>query len=244
MIKQHIYHFFNLFYLQDWVIIYEDQCLTIFRIHKYSIHLISQLYWIHYSLYYCYILFSTFFCSIQKYMTCMISFSRFSDVLPSFTFASAIGYLWSICFGVNILMRFRSETLATRAKSEGCDSNICGIPLPFCYLLKSRIFSTISTILTVCSHHAMYAFQSESTLYSCLNVKQLHARNRCVIWSLSGYNKTWVHNHLVRKQTLTYPNWVYELSVRLQIKWLWVRVPLQSQSTILSGFSFSLFFFH
>ena len=32
--------------------------------------------------------------------------------------------------------------------------------------------------LTVCSYHVTYAFQSESTLYSCLNVKELLARNR------------------------------------------------------------------
>ena len=31
---------------------------------------------------------------------------------------------------------------------------------------------------TVCSYHVTYAFQSESTLYSCLNVKELLARNR------------------------------------------------------------------
>ena len=31
---------------------------------------------------------------------------------------------------------------------------------------------------TVCSYHVMYVFQSESTLYSCLNVKELLARNR------------------------------------------------------------------
>ena len=30
----------------------------------------------------------------------------------------------------------------------------------------------------VCSYHVTYAFQSESTLYSCLNVKELLARNR------------------------------------------------------------------
>ena len=31
---------------------------------------------------------------------------------------------------------------------------------------------------SVCSHHVIYAFQNESTLYSCLNVKELFARNR------------------------------------------------------------------
>ena len=32
--------------------------------------------------------------------------------------------------------------------------------------------------LTVCSCHVTYAFQSESTLYICLNVKELLVRNR------------------------------------------------------------------
>ena len=32
--------------------------------------------------------------------------------------------------------------------------------------------------LTVCSCHVTYAFESESTLYSCLNVKELLARSR------------------------------------------------------------------
>ena len=32
--------------------------------------------------------------------------------------------------------------------------------------------------LTVSSYHVTYAFQSESTLYSCLNVKELFARSR------------------------------------------------------------------
>ena len=31
--------------------------------------------------------------------------------------------------------------------------------------------------LTVCLYHVTYAFQSESTLYSCLNAKELLARS-------------------------------------------------------------------
>ena len=31
---------------------------------------------------------------------------------------------------------------------------------------------------TVCYYHVTYAFQGESTLYSCLNIKELLARNR------------------------------------------------------------------
>ena len=49
--------------------------------------------------------------------------------------------------------------------------------------------------LAVCSYHVTYAFQSESTLYSCLNVEELLARNRCDIYNLSDCNGTWTHNH-------------------------------------------------
>ena len=89
--------------------------------------------------------------------------------------------------------------------------------------------------LIVCFYHVPYEFESESTLYSCLNVKELLARSRRHIWRLSDCNGTRTHNHLVRKRTLNHlanafgfcvcPKW---LSVRLRTKWLWVRVPLQS----------------
>ena len=55
-------------------------------------------------------------------------------------------------------------------------------------------------------------FQSESTLYSCLNVKELLARNRREIWSLSDYNGTWTHNYLIHKQTLNGWMFIYKLS--------------------------------
>ena len=47
------------------------------------------------------------------------------------------------------------------------------------------IFVKNLILLTVCSCHVTYAFQSESTLYSCLNVKELLARSRREIWNLS-----------------------------------------------------------
>ena len=37
-------------------------------------------------------------------------------------------------------------------------------------------------LYVVCSYHVTYAFQSESTLLSCLNIKELFARSRCEIW--------------------------------------------------------------
>ena len=63
--------------------------------------------------------------------------------------------------------------------------------------------------LTVCSYHVMYAFQSESSLCTCLNVKEVLAWNRHDIWSLSDCNGIRTHNHLVRKRTLNIqPKWL------------------------------------
>ena len=82
--------------------------------------------------------------------------------------------------------------------------------------------------MTVCSCHLTYAFQSESTLYSCLNVKELFAWSKREIWSLSECNWTRNQNHLVCKQTLNHlAIW---LSVCLGTKWFWVRVQLQLQT--------------
>ena len=65
--------------------------------------------------------------------------------------------------------------------------------------------------LTVCSYYVTDAFQSEFTIYSCLNVKEFLARNRCDIWSLIDCNGTRTHNHLVHKQTLNSWAFVYKL---------------------------------
>ena len=61
--------------------------------------------------------------------------------------------------------------------------------------------------LTVCSYHVTYVFQSESTLYSCLNVKELLAQSRRIIWSLSDCNLTRTQNHLVNEHSTIWPNW-------------------------------------
>ena len=82
------------------------------------------------------------------------------------------------------------------------------------------------------SYHVTYAFQSESTLYSCLNVKKLLAQIRRKIWSLSDRNWTRIHNYLVRKLTHNHlaklTSLVKWLSVWLRIKWLWIQAQLQS----------------
>ena len=58
--------------------------------------------------------------------------------------------------------------------------------------------------LIVCFYHVTYEFESESTLYSCLNVKEILARSRRDIWRLSDCNGTRIHNHLVRQRTLNH----------------------------------------
>ena len=45
----------------------------------------------------------TYFSWYKEYMIWQISFSKFSDVLSAFTCATAVGNLWSIWLGVNIL---------------------------------------------------------------------------------------------------------------------------------------------
>ena len=59
-------------------------------------------------------------------------------------------------------------------------------------------------ILTVCSSHVTYAFQSESTLYSRLNVKEILARSRHEIWRSSDCNWDRTQNHLVLKRTFNH----------------------------------------
>ena len=83
---------------------------------------------------------------------------------------------------------------------------------PFCLFIqrkcikmgnKDSVYVT-KQHFTVCSYHVTYMFQSESTLYVCLNVKELLTLNRHKIWSLSDCNWTRTHNHLVHKQTLSH----------------------------------------
>ena len=52
--------------------------------------------------------------------------------------------------------------------------------------------------LTASFYYVTYAFQSESTLFSCLNVKELLSRSGRDIWGLSDSNEIRKHNHLVR----------------------------------------------
>ena len=102
-----------------------------------------------------------------------------------------------------------------------------------CFKNKSALQTPFSIlIVTIYSHHIMYVFQSESTLQSCLNVKELHAWSRHKIWSFIDISGTRTHNHLRRKRKRNHlarlASLVQWLTLRLQAKWLWVRVSLQS----------------
>ena len=97
--------------------------------------------------------------------------------------------------------------------------------------------------LTVCSCHATYAFQSGSTLYSCLNVNEILAQSRSKIWGLSDCNWTWTQNHLVRKLTLNHLSklandwvvfWVLICTVHLTVCSCHVTYAFQSGFTLCS----------
>ena len=75
------------------------RCFTIFRIQEYCIHFyIIPLFII---LQYTFLVIS--FDRYKEYMICLISLSKFLDVLPAFTCVKAIGDLWNIYIGDNIL---------------------------------------------------------------------------------------------------------------------------------------------
>ena len=65
-------------------------------------------------------------------------------------------------------------------------------------------YLSVRCIVIVCFSHVTYEFESESTLYSCLNVKEVLTRSRRHIWRLSDCNGTRTNNHLVRKRILNH----------------------------------------
>ena len=75
----------------------------------------------------------------------------------------------------------------------------------------THLFYTIFSVVGSCQ--VKYAFHIESTLYTCLNVKELLARRRSQVWSLNYCNWTPTQNHWLRKQTLNHwAKLTYELS--------------------------------
>ena len=71
-------------------------------------------------------------------------------------------------------------------------------------LFTGSLTSPYKQFSTVFSYPVTYAFQSKSTLYSCLNVKELLAQSSREISRLSDCNWTWTHIHLVHNRTLSH----------------------------------------
>ena len=63
---------------------------------------------------------------------------------------------------------------------------------------------TCAVQLTVCSCHVTYAFHSESTLCSCLHVKELYAWSRRNIWNFSECIWSLTQNHFALKRTINH----------------------------------------
>ena len=82
----------------------------------------------------------------------------------------------------------------------------------FIWSLKiiSNVLSMFVAFLT--PGHQLHV-QSESALYSCLNIKELLAQNRQKIWSLSKCNWTQTHKDLVCKRTLNHLDNLASLSI-------------------------------
>ena len=89
------------------------------------------------------------------------------------------------------------------------------------------------SVLNVCSYHVTYAFHSKSTLYSCLNFKQLLARSRRQIWSLNNCNWNRSLNHLVHKQTRNHlvkqAKWLSYGCEYLFLRSIWLYVLIMSR---------------
>ena len=74
-----------------------------------------------------------------------------------------------------------------------------GLMIKLCckYLSLRCMWRMMHVIIMLCT-----SFRENLYSMVCLNVKELLARNRCHIWSLSNNSEIWTHNHLICKRTL------------------------------------------
>ena len=85
---------------------------------------------------------------------------------------------------LDIKFSFSSDESNVKKSSEYYAHNfsLCAaISLYFKWTNWYEVFDREVYFFTVCSYHVTNAFQSESTLYSCLNVKEFLSRNRCEV---------------------------------------------------------------
>ena len=80
-----------------------------------------------------------------------------------------------------IFSQVESTSIANISYRAKLEKNLANTHVhTFSHEKESRVFKEAEN-MTVCSCHVTYAFQSESTVYSCLNVKELLARSRSEI---------------------------------------------------------------
>ena len=94
----------------------------------------------------------------------------------------------------------------------------------------------------LCYHHVTYAFQSASTLYICLIIKELYAQNRHDIWRLSYCKRTRICNNIVTEKehwtispirTIDWAElWVLICTVHLTLSYHHVTYAFHSESTL------------
>ena len=108
----------------------------------------------------------------------------------------------------NILTNFASTVAKHSYEKKVKYKMYCTFSLYF-YCIKTEDIGNIlldgksgKNILTVCSYHVTYVFKHESTLYSCLNVKELLDWSSLGIGNLSDCIWTQTHNHLDHKRRL------------------------------------------
>ena len=111
----------------------------------------------------------------------------------------------------------RNYLLEAGAKSEG-EVTVTGLEPRSTYFLNEHstiwpnwsndravFWVLICTVhLTLCSCHVTYVFESESNLYSCLNVKEVLVGSRRDIRMWNDCNWTRTQNHIVLKRTLNH----------------------------------------
>ena len=132
-------------------------CFTVFRFHKYSIHFLYYTFIEFIILLYTFLVIS--FGRYKKYLSCLISFKKFLDVLPAFTCASAIGNLSSICLGVSILILEWLGTLPEkRLPSIFVENILLSKALRTLFLHSRRLYKFLKTSSFCCFFSGLFCF--------------------------------------------------------------------------------------